>query len=388
MLFVALVFNSCKAKSATAMNHANVVDPLTEEASIMVDDFDADRTIQVALLLDTSNSMDGLIEQAKSRLWNIVNTLTTLRHSGEAPQIQIALYEYGNDGLSEEDDYIRKIAPLTQDLDLISEKLFGLRTYGGSEYCGSVISKAHKSLDWDNKESMKLIYIAGNEPFDQGSVHYVEAISDARKKDIYINTIFCGDKREGEETFWKDGADKGEGEYFHIDADKKVIYIATPYDDRITICNTRLNDTYLGYGVDGIRKKQAQSYQDSNASSISEENAVERTISKSKKSAYNNAHWDIVDKVAEDESFLMNAKDENLPKELQGKTLEEKKQIVQQKADDRAAIQKEIGELSIKRQDYINVEMKKRGEGSSDDLGAAIESSILIIAKKNGFSQE
>lgn len=57
--------------------------------------------IQVALLLDTSSSMDGLIEQAKSRLWNIVNTLTTLKYNGKAPQIEIALYEYGNDGISE-----------------------------------------------------------------------------------------------------------------------------------------------------------------------------------------------------------------------------------------------------------------------------------------------
>ncbi|MEZ5022383.1 MAG: hypothetical protein R2728_03810 [Chitinophagales bacterium] len=29
--------------------------------------------IQIALLLDTSNSMDGLIEQAKGKLWSIVN---------------------------------------------------------------------------------------------------------------------------------------------------------------------------------------------------------------------------------------------------------------------------------------------------------------------------
>lgn len=29
--------------------------------------------IQLALLLDTSNSMDGLIDQARSRLWQIVN---------------------------------------------------------------------------------------------------------------------------------------------------------------------------------------------------------------------------------------------------------------------------------------------------------------------------
>ena len=32
-----------------------------------------DNTVQIALLLDTSNSMDGLINQAKSQLWDIVN---------------------------------------------------------------------------------------------------------------------------------------------------------------------------------------------------------------------------------------------------------------------------------------------------------------------------
>ena len=31
--------------------------------------------IKLALLLDTSNSMDGLINQARSRLWNVVNEI-------------------------------------------------------------------------------------------------------------------------------------------------------------------------------------------------------------------------------------------------------------------------------------------------------------------------
>ena len=34
------------------------------------------QTIKVALLLDTSNSMDGLINQAKAQLWEIVNELS------------------------------------------------------------------------------------------------------------------------------------------------------------------------------------------------------------------------------------------------------------------------------------------------------------------------
>lgn len=65
--------------------------------------------IKVALLLDTSNSMDGLIEQAKSRLWNIINMMTTLKYQGKEPVIEIALYEYGNDGLSQQSNYIRQV---------------------------------------------------------------------------------------------------------------------------------------------------------------------------------------------------------------------------------------------------------------------------------------
>jgi predicted secreted protein len=34
-----------------------------------------DELIQIAILLDASNSMDGLIEQAKTQLWKIVNEL-------------------------------------------------------------------------------------------------------------------------------------------------------------------------------------------------------------------------------------------------------------------------------------------------------------------------
>ena len=38
-----------------------------------------DQTIMIALLLDTSNSMDGLIDQAKSQLWKIVNEVAAAK---------------------------------------------------------------------------------------------------------------------------------------------------------------------------------------------------------------------------------------------------------------------------------------------------------------------
>ena len=100
------------------------------------------RKVQVSILFDTSGSMDGLIDQAKSRIWNIVNEISSLQYEGESPALEFALYRYGNDGLSATSNYIEQLLDLTSDMDAISQKLFALTTNGGSEYCGAVIGKA------------------------------------------------------------------------------------------------------------------------------------------------------------------------------------------------------------------------------------------------------
>lgn len=95
--------------------------------------------IKVALLLDTSNSMDGLIDQAKAQLWEIVNELSYAKCDDSKPNLQIALYEYGNDRLNGDEGYIRQVLAFSSDLDEISKQLFSLTTNGGEEYCGHVI---------------------------------------------------------------------------------------------------------------------------------------------------------------------------------------------------------------------------------------------------------
>jgi hypothetical protein len=83
-------------------------------------------TVDVALLLDTSNSMDGLINQAKSQLWTIVQQFAKAKRDGQTPVLRVALFEYGNLGLPAAEGYIRQVVPLTDDLDMLSECLFGL----------------------------------------------------------------------------------------------------------------------------------------------------------------------------------------------------------------------------------------------------------------------
>lgn len=381
-LVIAALFAS--TVSFAACNRSNAKN--NEIQNVTTTTVDGNTKIQVALLLDTSNSMDGLIEQAKSRLWNIVNTLTTLKYSGKTPTIEISLYEYGNDGLSQSANYIRQVTPLSTDLDLISEKLFSLRTNGGSEYCGAVISDATKNLKWnDGNASMKLIYIAGNEGFDQGGINYKEAISDALKNDIYINTIFCGAQSQGISLLWKDGADVGKGKFFNIDSNQTVQYIATPYDQKISDCNVRINATYISYGSQGYAKKMNQEEQDANAQTLSGANYAERAVSKSK-AIYKNDSWDLVDKMKDDKEAVGKLKKEELPKELQNKSTDEIKKIVTQKTKEREEIQKEIAELGKKRQEYIDAEAKK--SKAQDDLGDAISTSIVTLAKAKGYTVE
>lgn len=369
----ALTYISCL--SVNAQERIAAAAPVTPESGI-----------QVAILLDASNSMDGLIDQAKSRLWNIVNTLTTLKYNGTSPQIQIALYMYGNDDLPASGNYIKQITPFTSDLDLISEKLFAIRTNGGSEYCGAVIDHAVKKLDWGNeKNSMKLIYIAGNEPFTQGKISYKEAISSALAKDIFINTIHCGSYDEGVQGSWKDGADKGKGKYFCINSNEKVIYVATPYDDKINDCNIRLNKTYIFYGSKGYSSYVNQSVQDQNAQSISLSNNCERAISKSK-SVYRNDSWDLIDKLEAEPEYIEKIDKKTLPEAYQNMTTAQLKSEIEKKEKERKNIQKEMADLSIKRQAYIDNENKKTPQ--SDDFGKAVNTSIVELAKVKGYKFE
>lgn len=389
VVFATLVLVGCSGVKAKGKSDSGSLLPETTAPSVQSiaadDDISKDARIQVAILLDTSGSMDGLIEQAKSRLWNIVNTLTTLKFKGKAPQIEIALYEYGNDGIPASANHIRQVTPLTGDLDLISEKLFALRTNGGQEYCGAVIDKAVKSLKWgDGRADMKLVYIAGNEPFTQGPISYKDAISGALAKDIYVNTIHCGDGGWGGLDGWRDGAKRGRGKFFNINHNARVRYYQTPYDDAINECNLKLNDTYISYSKVGVVQKENQMKQDENAKSLSSANYAERAVSKTKK-VYNNSSWDLVDKVAADEKALDKIEKSELAEELQTKSKEEIKVLVLEKKEEREKLQKQISDLAQKRQVYIDEQTKKDQNNTGDDLGKAINQSVLDLALLKGY---
>lgn len=340
--------------------------------------------IQLAILLDTSNSMDGLIGQAKSQLWKVVNELARARRNGKTPVLEVALFEYGNDGLAGSEGYLRMVSDLTTDLDKISEELFQLTTDGGSEYCGLVIDRAAEKLSWSRaKDVLKVIYIAGNEPFTQGPVPYAASCARAIKKGIVVNTIFCGGFDEGVATFWKDGADRADGRYMSIDQDEVVVSIDTPFDKDIVSLGNELNRTYVGYGSKGEAAKGRQEVQDANAASMGQEATVQRSVAKAQ-GAYSNSGWDLVDAVTNRQVSLGALKDEELPPEMRKMTLGQKEQYVQELTKRRTELQAKINTANEKRRAFLAAATKNTAEKSTLDV--AILSSVREQAEKLGFS--
>lgn len=343
--------------------------------------------VQVAILLDTSNSMDGLIAQAKSQLWRIVNEFNHARQDGERPEVQVALFEYGNNGLSATAGYIRKASDFTTDLDLISEKLFALKTNGGEEYCGWVIKDALDRLEWSpSGRAYKAIFIAGNEPFTQGPVDYVDPCKSAKARGILVNTIHCGDERTGVATMWRDGARLGDGKFLVIDQDRAVAYVEAPQDQEIAKLSSDLNGTYLAYGSTGGASSIRQEAQDRNAATVAASGAVvARAVAKSSAN-YNNGSWDLVD-AAKNKDFKLGAvKEADLPAAMQALPPAERKEFIEQKSKERAELQARINTLNAEREKFVAAKMKL--VATPNTLDSVVITTVREQAQTRAFTFE
>lgn len=324
--------------------------------------------IQIAVLLDTSSSMDGLINQTRNQLWDIINDFTRVKQQGKTPELEVALYHYGNDRLSKESGYIEQLTPFTDNLDLISEKLFALKTNGGLEYCGQVIQQAVDELKWSTRpDDLRLIFIAGNEPFTQGEFPYYKACRNAVEKYIVVNTIHCGGEQEGKAGKWEDGALLTDGKYLFIDQNVAVPSIPAPQDKRIVELNSELNGTYIAYGKEGAAGAANQLAQDS----LNTSNAAGRALSKAN-AFYRNSSWDLVDASKEKDFDISKIAEEDLPENLKKMSVDERKKFVESQTTKRKEIQSEINKLAVERQKFIDGELKKQNKGDDQSLGNAV----------------
>jgi hypothetical protein len=342
-------------------------------------------TVQIALILDTSGSMNGLINQARSHLWKMVDDLGKMTRVVDGKtrgvRIELALFEYGNQALPASSGFIRQVLPFTGDLDQVSEQLHALFTNGGDEYAGQAIQTAVTSLAWSSDPAaLRFIFLAGNESFLQGPIAAAVAMEQAAARDIAVQLIHCG----GREETWSAAAALAKSDLVTIDQNQVAQHVPSPQDDAILRLGSELNGTYLAYGADGQASVARQASADASSARLSPKVALERSQLKAKK-GYRNDRWDVVDAVDKDARWLENAKDDALPAELRGKSLAEKQQIVAAKAASRTAIKAKIARLEAERAAFLAAERARKGTAEANSLETELLKTSRKAAARKGY---
>lgn len=346
------------------------------------------KDVDLVVCLDVSGSMNGLIDSAKIRLWDIVNELAKMKPT---PNLRVSLYSYGHSTYPADKGWVRKEIDLTTDLDEVYAKLNALTINGGEEYVARVSNTALVNQKWSTaKNALRLMFVCGNEPADQDkAVHLPDVAALAKEQGVIINTIYCGSSRSHETEGWAAFAAKCGGKYATIDMNraKATPHIDTPYDKDILSKNEKLNTTYVPIGEAGKKGAENQIAQDKNAAGNAPAAGLGRAEAKAG-AAYRNSAWDLVDKLKEDPKFdVKKLKDDELCDEMKKLKPEDRLAYVQKKGEERAKLQKEIGELSAKRAKHVEEELKKQPKDAGEKaLDEALKVIIREQATAKGFT--
>jgi hypothetical protein len=342
----------------------------------------ARRDVDLVIALDVSGSMEGLIQSAKQRLWDITNELAQAR---PLPALRVAILSYGRPSYGEQSGYVRVDLPFTGDLDAVNATLFAFQTDGGDEYVARAIQTSLDKLQWSqHPDALQVVFVAGNESAEQDPQLTIErAAAAAARRGIVVNALYCGADHDDVARGWQRVATSTNGLYASIDQNAAAVAnVATPFDARLAALNDELNATYVAFGATGERGRANQVAQDGNAAAMSPAAAASRTVAKA--GALYRSEWDLVDAVQSGKK-LADIPAAELPAELKALEPEKRDAYVREKTERRADMQREIGALAAERGRYIE-EQNRSAEGAATGLDAAILEGIREVAATKGFS--
>lgn len=392
---------------------------LTMISILMASSLYAKPTVDIAILLDTSGSMQGLINQVRDGLWQTLNNLGEIKKSKETAELRLSLYEYGSGTVSAEANFIQMLVPLTSDHTLIAEKLFATKATGSQEFSGQAINNAVEDLKWSEQLSdFRSIVIAGNETINQGPTPALEASEEALSKEILVNSIFAGPETmkvfnnsgggfgcsfcpnptpapiptEPEVRVnpifleWKQLAKSGGGETLSIDHSNAIPYIESPFDSKIIKVTESISDTFLPFGKDGASEYQRM-------------RDLDRQIRSSGSGSYigwgdyrsgnfgqaNTATWDLVSASRVEDFDITKIEQKDLPEALRSLSTGEKLAIIKKMDDKRTALETEAKELRAKRKVFVDEVLANQNSEDKVNFATAIKDIIVKQIKLKGF---
>lgn len=340
--------------------------------------------IEVCFVLDTTGSMGGLIEGAKQKIWSIANEMISAQPT---PELKLGLIGYRDRG----DEYVVKSFSLTDDIDVIYGHLREFQAGGGGDAPESVneaLDEAIHKMPWSSDSKvLKIIFLVGDAPphmdYPNGP-KYPDLCREAAKKDLIINTIQCGEMAETK-PIWQEIAKLSEGSYVGISQSGNVAVISTPMDKELSRLNERIGATLIPYGDSKLQAEVHAKYAVAKSAPISA--MADRLSYNSRTGKAVQGRGELVDALNDKRLNLEEIDQKQLPTELQKLDHSELQKRIAKTRDERADLQKQIVEVSKKRQAYIQSENKRlAAEGKGDAFDQKVTETLHTQAAKKGIT--
>jgi Mg-chelatase subunit ChlD len=343
----------------------------------------SNRTIEMVFVLDTTGSMGGMLEGAKTKIWGIVNEV--LQRHGGGVTVKVGLVAYRDRG----DAYITKITPLTTNLDAVYSQLMAYRAEGGGdmpEDVRSAMADALRAGGWSTPgpRTSQIVFLVGDAPphDDYQNVPSTSASArEAARRGIVVNAIQCGTAPDTAAS-WRTIAQYGGGEYFAIAQDGGVDVIVTPYDQQLSRLGEQMGGTYLAYGAADKRAAgtSAQSAMEARVAAAAPPPAqAERAVNKAlNRRAYDEN--DLVQKAEAGAVSLPAIAEAELPDALRRLPSAERQAALDKAVAERKGLREQIVALSKQRDQYLAEHRRKAG-GEKTGFDAAVSNALARQVK-------
>ncbi len=327
--------------------------------------------IDVVFAVDTTGSMDRLIDGAKRTVWSIA---THIRQTDPDASLRIGLVAYRDAG----DDYVTRPFSLTHDLDAVYAELASYEASGGGDAPENVAAALRDALGmrW-RAGAKKLVFVVGDAPpapRDDARPYDVLA-REAGTSGIIINAIRCGNDPTTAYTFQR-LASLGGGEFSTIAQDGGVQQVATPYDARLGELSASIDHTAVIAGDHGVRARHAAKMAAADAApAAAKADRAGYYAKTAKRGAVVRTEGDLVGAYETGTLDLGKVAPGALPADLSGKTAPEIKAELARRAEARKQAQREIEELTRKRDAYLSTHAGAGG-GFDATVKATVEKQI------------
>jgi Mg-chelatase subunit ChlD len=304
--------------------------------------------VEVVFCLDTTGSMSGMIDAAKTKIWAICNQFLSGRPT---PELKVGLVAFRDKG----DEYITRVYDLRDDLDAVYSDLVTFVATGGGDTPESVnqaLDDSVNKIKWStDKKTLRIIFLVGDAPPHMDypdDVKYPITCKKAVEKGILINTVQCGNDADCTK-YWKDICEKGGGAYVAIPLGGGVRVTTTPLDKQLSEINSELIKNTLVFGDQ--KKKEVDGKKLQTAASLPEAVAADRACYLAKEGRA--ARYDLLDSIRAGIVKLDALRVEELPTEMQKMNAQERREHLDKIARVRATLLRKAQDLDRQRNKYV-----------------------------------